>query len=223
MGGGIAQLAAEKEIPVRLKDVNFEAIGRGLKAAADIFSKAFKRKKITVYEMKRKMALISGATDFSGFKTQDVVIEAIVEDLNVKKKVLAETYSFCKESVILASNTSSLSITEIGRDLPHPENFVGMHFFNPVHKMPLIEVIRGEKTNDQALATIYSLSKKLGKTPIVVKDGPGFLVNRLLMPYLNEAVFILGDGHSIEYIDKALLKCPWGPFSLLTKLGLMSP
>jgi len=222
MGGGIAQLAAEKEISVRLKDVNFEAIGKGLRAAQDIFSKALKRKKINSYEMKRKMALISGSTDYSGFKSEDVVIEAIVEDINVKRKVLAETASHCKEDVILASNTSSLSITEIGRDLPKPENFVGMHFFNPVHRMPLIEVIRGEKTNDEAAATIYALSKKLGKTPIVVKDGPGFLVNRLLMPYLNESVFILADGNSIEYIDKSLLKfgMPMGPLLLIDEIGI---
>lgn len=222
MGGGIAQLVSEKEIPVRLKDVNFEAIGKGLRAAQEVFSKALKKKKINIYEMKRKMALISGSTDYSGFRNEDVVIEAIVEDLDIKRKVLAETAKNCKENVIIASNTSSLSITEIGRDLPRPENFVGMHFFNPVHRMPLIEVIRGEKTSHEAAATIYALSKKLGKTPIIVKDGPGFLVNRLLMPYLNEAVYILGDGNSIESIDKALLKfgMPMGPLLLIDEIGI---
>ena len=131
------------------------------------------------------MVSFRGTTDYSGFKNLDIVIEAIVEDVNVKKKVLADTAAQCRPDVVMATNTSSLSVSEIGRDLPHPENFVGMHFFNPVHKMPLIEVIRGDKTNDVSTATIYNLAKKMGKTPIVVKDGPGFLVNRLLMPYSN--------------------------------------
>jgi len=222
MGGGIAQLGAEKEISVRLKDIDLAAIGRGLKAAEDIFEKGLKRKKINKYEFKRKMGLISGTTDYSGFKTADVVIEAIVEDVNVKKRVLAETAKACRDDVVLATNTSSLSVSEIGRDLPKPEQFVGMHFFNPVHKMPLIEVIRSDKTNDVSTATIYDLSKKMGKTPIVVKDGPGFLVNRLLMPYLNESCYILSNGHSVEFVDKALLKfgMPMGPLHLIDEIGI---
>jgi 3-hydroxyacyl-CoA dehydrogenase/enoyl-CoA hydratase/3-hydroxybutyryl-CoA epimerase len=222
MGGGIAQLGAEKDIPVRLKDIGLEAIGKGLKAAADIFYKAMKRKRITKYEFARKNGLISGGTDYAGFKNLDVVIEAIVEDLNIKKKVLSELATYTKENVILASNTSSLSITEMAKALVKPENFVGMHFFNPVHRMPLIEVIRGEKTSDVACATIYALSKKMGKTPIVVKDGPGFLVNRLLMPYLNEACFVLGDGASVETIDNALLNfgMPMGPLHLIDEIGI---
>ncbi len=222
MGGGIAQLAAEKEISVRLKDVNFEAIGKGLKAAIDIFGKSVKRKKMTKYEFKRKMSLISGGTNYAGFKNLDVVVEAIVEDINIKKKVLAELETQTREDAIIASNTSSLSINEMAKAMARPENFVGMHFFNPVNKMPLIEVIRGEKTSDRAAATIYALSKRMGKTPIVVKDGPGFLVNRLLMPYLNEACFTLGDGASIEFIDKTLLKfgMPMGPLHLIDEIGI---
>jgi len=222
MGGGIAQLAAEKEMIVRLKDITFEAIGKGLKAANEIFSKAMKRKKLTRYDYKRKMGLISGGTDFAGFKTLDVVVEAIVEDLNVKKKVLGDLVKYCKDDVIIASNTSSLRINDMAVALTKPENFVGMHFFNPVNKMPLIEVIRGEKTSDEATATIFALCKKMGKTPIVVKDGPGFLVNRLLMPYLNEACYVLGDGASVEFIDKALLKfgMPMGPLHLIDEVGL---
>jgi 3-hydroxyacyl-CoA dehydrogenase/enoyl-CoA hydratase/3-hydroxybutyryl-CoA epimerase len=222
MGGGIAQLAAERDISVRLKDISLDAIGKGLKAAADIFSKALKRRKINKYEYQRKNGLISGGTDYSGFKSIDVVIEAIVEDLNVKKKVLAELETFTKPEVILASNTSSLSISEMSKALARPENFAGMHFFNPVHRMPLIEVIRGEKTSDLACATVYALSKKMGKTPIVVKDGPGFLVNRLLMPYLNEACYVLSDGASVETIDKALLDfgMPMGPLHLIDEIGI---
>ncbi|MCC6277069.1 MAG: enoyl-CoA hydratase/isomerase family protein [Oligoflexia bacterium] len=222
MGGGIAQLAAERDMQVRLKDITYDAIGKGLKAANDIFKKSVQRKKMTSFDFKRKMGLISGTLDYSGFKTLDVVIEAIVEDMNVKKKVLADMVKSCREDVIIASNTSSLSITEMATAVPHPENFVGMHFFNPVNKMPLIEVIRGEKTSDRAAATVFALSKKMGKTPIIVKDGPGFLVNRLLLPYLNEACFTLGDGASIEFIDKACLKfgMPMGPLHLIDEVGI---
>lgn len=222
MGGGIAQLGAEKGVAVRLKDLNYDAIGKGLKAAADIFGKSLKRRRIDKYAYARKMNLISGTTDYSGFKTLDVVVEAIVEDMNIKKKVLGELAGHCKDDVILASNTSSLSITEMATGVHKPENFVGMHFFNPVNKMPLIEVIRGEKTGDWAAATIFDLSKKMGKFPIMVKDGPGFLVNRLLMPYLNEACYVLADGASVERIDKALLKfgMPMGPLHLIDEVGI---
>ncbi len=222
MGGGIAQLAADKNMMVRVKDVNLDAIAKGIKTAADLFSKDVKRKKINKFEYQRKMDHISGGVDFAGFKTLDVVIEAIVEDINVKKKVLAEVAGQCKDDVIIASNTSSLSINEISSALPKPENFVGMHFFNPVAKMPLIEVIRGEKTSDKAAATIFALSKRMGKTPIVVKECPGFLVNRLLMPYLNEACYVFSEGESIENIDKALLNfgMPMGPMHLIDEVGI---
>lgn len=222
MGGGIAQLGADKDLFVRIKDINTGALAKGIKAANDLFAKAVKKKRLSKYDHHRKISLISATTDYSGFKTLDVVIEAIVEDMNVKKKVLAELATQCKDDVILASNTSSLSITEMATAVPHPENFVGMHFFNPVHMMPLIEVIRGEKSSDVAVTTIFNLSKKMGKTPVIVKDGPGFLVNRLLLPYLNEACYVLGDGASIERIDKALLNfgMPMGPLHLIDEVGI---
>ncbi|MBK9294143.1 MAG: enoyl-CoA hydratase/isomerase family protein [Oligoflexia bacterium] len=222
MGGGIAQLAADKGMSVRVKDVSLDAITKGLKTANDLFSKDLKRKKITKYDLSRKMSLISGGVDYAGFKELDVIIEAIVEDMNIKKKVLSEMASFCKADAIVASNTSSLSITEMSTAWPNRENFVGMHFFNPVNKMPLIEVIRGTHTSDKACATIFALSKKMGKTPIVVKDGPGFLVNRLLLPYLNEACYVFAEGLSVEYIDKTLLKfgMPMGPLHLIDEVGI---
>lgn len=222
MGGGIAQLFADKGIATRLKDINNDALGKGFQAARVIWDKEFKRKKLNSFEFSKKMDLISGGTTFDGFKTVDLVVEAIVEDMNIKKKVITETASHCKENVIIATNTSSLSVTEMGQAMPKKENFVGMHFFNPVNKMPLVEVIRGDKTSDEAVVTIFELSKKMGKFPVVVKDGPGFLVNRLLLPYLNEAVYLLGEGMSIETIDKYYLDfgMPMGPLHLIDEIGI---
>lgn len=223
MGGGIAQVAADRGINVRMKDINNDALALGFRHASDIFAKYMKRKKITKFEYDEKMSHISGTLDYSGFKMIDVVVEAIVEDMNIKKKVLAETASKCRPNTIIATNTSSLSVTEMAEAVPHQENFVGMHFFNPVDKMPLVEVIRGPKTSDLATATIFELSKKMGKTPVVVKDGPGFLVNRLLMPYLIETMFILQDGMAIDVVDRYYTHkfgMPMGPFRLMDEVGL---
>lgn len=222
MGGGIAQLGADKGLEVRMKDINTNAIAIGFQQAQSIWGKLLYKRKITQSDYDQKLARISGGTGFDGFKNTDVVVEAIVEDMNIKKKVLAETFEHCKPDVILATNTSSLSVTEMGADLKKPENFVGMHFFNPVHKMPLVEVVRGAKSSDVAVATIFDLCKKMGKTPVVMKDGPGFLVNRLLLPYLNEAVYLLEEGYSIEDIDKAFLKfgMPMGPLHLIDEIGI---
>lgn len=223
MGGGIAYQGADKGIHVRMKDINNEALGKGLAHARKIWDKAMKRKRVTKYEVADKMAHISAGTDYSGFKSMDVVIEAIVENMEIKKKVIAETYNQCKPDVIIATNTSSLSVTEMAEADPRPENFVGMHFFNPVDKMPLVEVIRGPKTSDEATATIFELSKKMGKTPIVVKDGVGFLVNRLLIPYLIEAAFFLQEGMEIQKVDDVFVKkfgMPMGPFHLMDEVGI---
>lgn len=223
MGGGIAQVAADRGIHVRMKDITNEALRLGFRHAADIFGKYLKRKRLTKYEYEAKMALISGGLDFSGFGQMDVVVEAIVEDMNVKKKVIAETVKHCKPTAIIATNTSSLSVTEMAEAHPRPENFVGMHFFNPVDKMPLVEVIRGPKTSDVATATIFELAKKMGKTPVVVRDGPGFLVNRLLLPYMIEAMFILQDGMAVDLVDRWYTHkfgMPMGPFRLMDEVGL---
>jgi 3-hydroxyacyl-CoA dehydrogenase/enoyl-CoA hydratase/3-hydroxybutyryl-CoA epimerase len=169
------------------------------------------------------MSLVTGGLDFSGFKTLDLVVEAIVEDMNIKKRVIAETAAQMRPDAILATNTSSLSVTEMGSAHPRPENFVGMHFFNPVHKMPLVEVIRSPQSSDRAVMSVFELSKKMGKMPVVVKDGPGFLVNRLLLPYMAEAAFLLQEGMSIATVDKAFVKkfgMPMGPFALMDEVGL---
>jgi 3-hydroxyacyl-CoA dehydrogenase/enoyl-CoA hydratase/3-hydroxybutyryl-CoA epimerase len=223
MGGGIAQVAADKGIEVRMKDISNEALALGYKSAQDIWTKELSRKKINKYELAAKMSRITGGLDFAGFKQIDVVVEAIVEDMNIKKKVIAEVARNCREDAIIATNTSSLSVTEMAEAAPHPENFVGMHFFNPVNKMPLVEVIRGPKTSDEATATIFDLSKRMGKTPVVVKDGPGFLVNRLLMPYLIETLFLLQDGMAIDVVDRYYTHhfgMPMGPFRLMDEVGL---
>ncbi len=223
MGGGIAQLAADKGFFVRMKDINNEALALGFRHASEIFNKALKRKRITKYDLESKMSRISGTLDYSGFKQMDVVVEAIVEDMEIKKKVIAETAKHCNPKTIIATNTSSLSVTQMAEAMPNPENFLGMHFFNPVDKMPLVEVIRGPKTSDEATATIFDLAKKMGKIPVVVKDGPGFLVNRLLMPYMIEAMFLLQDGMSVESVDRWYTHkfgMPMGPFRLMDEVGL---
>lgn len=223
MGGGIAYVAADKGIYVRMKDINWAAIGLGLRHAQDLWQKLVKRKSITKFDFQQKMDRVSGTLDYSGFGHMELVVEAIVEDMEIKKKVIAETAKNMRPDAIIATNTSSLSVNEMSAGHPDPRYFAGMHFFNPVDKMPLVEVIRGEKTSDETIATVYELSKKMGKLPVVVKDGPGFLVNRLLLPYMAEAAFLLQEGMSIETVDKAYVKSfgmPMGPFALMDEVGL---
>lgn len=222
MGGGIAQLLADKNISTRMKDLTPQALSLGMQSAGVIFKKQVSRKKINKRQYLQKLNLISPVLDFTGFKTTDTVVEAIVENMDVKKKVLAELEGYVSPECVIASNTSSLSISKMQTALKNPERFVGMHFFNPVSKMPLIEVIRGEKTNDEAVTTVFQLSKALGKYPIVVKDAPGFLVNRLLGPYLNEAAYMVGEGVPIEQLDQALLAfgMPMGPVELIDEVGI---
>ncbi|MDG0818215.1 3-hydroxyacyl-CoA dehydrogenase NAD-binding domain-containing protein [Bdellovibrio svalbardensis] len=223
MGGGIAYVAADKGIQVRMKDLSSDALGKGLKHASDLWMKLLKRKSIDKYQFQQKMDMVSVSTDYSGFKNLDVVVEAIVEDMGIKQKVIGECAGQMRPDAIIATNTSSLSVTEMSKGHPRPEYFAGMHFFNPVNKMPLVEVIRGEKTSDETIATIFELTKRMGKMPVVVKDGPGFLVNRLLLPYMGEAAFLMQEGMSIEAVDKAYVKefgMPMGPFELMDEVGL---
>jgi 3-hydroxyacyl-CoA dehydrogenase/enoyl-CoA hydratase/3-hydroxybutyryl-CoA epimerase len=222
MGGGIAQLFAQKDIPSRMKDVNMKGLEIGFGAITKLFLKQVKTKKLNSRQYQQKLNLIQGCLDFSGFNSVDVVVEAVVENMDIKKKVFAELENHISETCVVASNTSSLSINEMQKAFKRPERFVGMHFFNPVHKMPLIEVIRGEKSSDEAVSRVFQLSKRLGKYPVVVKDGPGFLVNRLLAPYLNEATWLLAQGCPIPEIDNALLNfgMPMGPIELIDEVGV---
>ena len=221
MGGGIAQLLAYRGLEVRLKDIKPDAIGLGLRHAQQAFDKAVKRRRLEKREAKKMMQRISPTLDYSGFGASDVVIEAVIERMDVKKAVLREAETNAPGAII-SSNTSSLSITEMQNALSRPRDFAGMHFFNPVDRMPLVEVVRGAQSSDEAVATVFALARRLEKTPVIVKDGAGFLVNRILAPYLNEAGWLLTDGVSVQEVDKALLDfgMPMGPFRLLDEIGL---
>jgi len=222
MGGGIAQLLAHSDIAVRLKDINGEALARGMQHARQIFDRAVRRNRMSRREAGQKMDLIAPTLDNTGLGTVDLVIEAVVERMDVKKSVLRDAESRVRHDTILTSNTSSLSITEMQSALERPANFCGMHFFNPVHRMPLVEIIRGRDTSDAAVATVHALARRLDKTPVIVNDGPGFLVNRILSPYLNEAGWLLQEGAAVDAIDEALLEfgMPMGPLRLLDEIGL---
>lgn len=223
MGGGIGYVSADKGIVTRMKDISNEGIALGLRSAHALWQRQAEKRRLTPYEYKQRASHLTGGLDYSGFQQADVVVEAIVEDMNVKKKVIAEAAAHCRPDCIMATNTSSLSVTEMAKAHPHPQNFLGMHFFNPVHLMPLVEVIRGPETCDEAVATIFNLAKKMGKTPVVVKDGPGFLVNRLLLPLMGESLFLLEAGMAIETVDRYFTHkfgMPMGPFRLLDEVGL---
>lgn len=222
MGGGIAWLFSKSDISVRMKDLNWKAIGKGYEAAAQNYAYLKKTRKLDERQVNLKMHHISGTTDFSGFENIDIVIEAVVEDLEIKKKVLAETESHIRKDAVLATNTSSLAVTDMAKGLKDPSRFVGMHFFNPVNRMPLVEVVGGKQSSPEAIAFTVALTKKLGKTPIVVKDCAGFLVNRILLPYLNEAGLLFQEGAKVEQVDKLLYQfgMPMGPFTLLDEIGI---
>lgn len=222
MGGGIAQLAAHNGIPVRLKDVRYEAILPALRTARKLWERQLRRRRITSRELDQKMAFIAPTLDDTGMKHVDLVIEAVVEDLGVKQTVLAALERRLDERAVFASNTSSLPISDIASRAMHPERVVGLHFFNPVHRMPLVEIIAGRRSSPEAIATVQALAIKLGKVPVIVRDGPGFLVNRILTFYLNEAIRMLGEGVRIEAADRAMkaFGMPMGPFELLDEVGL---
>ncbi len=222
MGGGIAQLVSDKKIPVRVKDINDKALGGALKEARHIYEGALKRRKITKAELELKMGLISVGLTTQGFRRCDILIEAVVEDLGVKRKVFQELGELAAPEVILASNTSSLSVTKMAEVTRHPGRVIGLHFFNPVNRMPLVEVIRAEQTSEETLERTVQFARLLGKTVIVVKDAPGFLVNRLLLPYMNEAAYLLGEGLGAEQIDRLVEKfgMPMGPIELADQVGI---
>lgn len=223
MGGGIAQLVVDKtDADVRMRDIAMKAIGGGLKAAAKIWKKKVERRRMTRGDMQRKLARITGTTDWSGFPRTDMVIEAVVESLPIKRQVLSEFEGLAKPGAIFATNTSTIPITQIAAEAKRPEDVVGMHFFNPVDRMPLVEVIRGEKTSDVAMVTAAALARKMGKTVVYCNDGPGFVVNRILGPYMNESGFLLQEGNSIESLDKAMIDfgMPMGPMALLDEVGI---
>jgi 3-hydroxyacyl-CoA dehydrogenase/enoyl-CoA hydratase/3-hydroxybutyryl-CoA epimerase len=222
MGGGIAHLLADKGVTVIMKDIGLPGLEIGVQSALSLFKKSLKRKSITQRQFEQKLNRIAPTTTYDGFKGAEVVIEAVVEKMEVKQAVLKELENYVQDSCVIATNTSSLSVSKMQSVMAHPERFAGMHFFNPVHRMPLVEVIRGEKSSDHAVSQIFQFSKQIGKTPIVVKDSPGFLVNRLLMPYLTEAAVMVSEGVKIEEMDPAMLDfgMPMGPIELIDEVGL---
>jgi 3-hydroxyacyl-CoA dehydrogenase/enoyl-CoA hydratase/3-hydroxybutyryl-CoA epimerase len=222
MGGGISWLFSNNYINVRMKDISLKGISIGFKQIWEIYSGLIKKRRLKPNDAMAKSVHITSTTSNSGVKQADLILEAIVEDLQIKQKTLAEIEALTKEGAIIATNTSSLLIKDIGSVLKRPENFVGMHFFNPVNKMPLVEVVKGEKTSEVAVATIVNLARKLGKTPIVVGDSAGFVVNRLLLTFMNEALFCLEETGDVEHIDKIVTDfgMPMGPFLLADEVGL---
>ncbi len=222
MGGGIAWLFAQNNQAPIMKDITPVALELGLKQASTNFSGAVKRRRMTPDEFQRKMRSIEPTTNFEGFKSVDLVVEAVVENMDVKKKVFAELEGYVRKDTILTSNTSSLSLEEMSKALVDSTRFAGLHFFNPVNKMPLVEIITHEKVSKDTIDTLYKWTLDVKKTPIVVKDGPGFLVNRILGAYLNEASYLLEEGVSMEAIDDAALNfgMPMGPFRLIDEIGI---
>jgi len=223
MGSGIAAVAAmQAGVPVRLKDADLPRVGKGLRAVADVIEDRVRRKSATRLEAARQMALVSGGDGFAGFRRADLVVEAVFEDLVVKQAVLREVEAATRPECLFASNTSTIPIGRIAEASAHPETVVGMHFFSPVQRMPLLEVIAAERTAPRTVVTAVAFGRRLGKTVIVVRDHPGFFVNRILLPYLNEACRLLTEGVPIEAIDGAMTAWgfPVGPITLLDEVGL---
>ncbi|MCS0161382.1 fatty acid oxidation complex subunit alpha FadJ [Vibrio alginolyticus] len=223
MGAGISHVSVAKaKVPVRIKDVSNDGVLNALNYNYKLFEKQRKRRILSKADLQAKMLQLSGGVDFTSFNHIDVVTEAVFEDLDLKQKMVADIEANAKTETIFATNTSSLPIHKIAEKAERPENVVGLHYFSPVEKMPLVEVIPHETTSDETVSTVVALAKKQGKTPIVVKDKAGFYVNRILAPYMNEAAHILLANEPIEKIDTALLDFgfPVGPITLLDEVGV---
>jgi len=222
MGGGIAYQSALKGVPIVMKDIAREGLDAGMAEARKQFGKRVSKGRMNSEKMLDAMLTITPSLDYSGFDQVDVVVEAVVENPEVKKKVLAEVEQQVKDTAVIATNTSTISITSLADALQRPENFCGMHFFNPVPVMPLVEVIRGPGSSTSAVATVVAYAKALGKTPIVVNDCPGFLVNRILFPYFGAFSHLLRDGADYRVVDRVMERFGWpmGPAYLLDVIGM---
>lgn len=222
MGAGIASVALQQGTLVRMKDADHGRVAKGFAAVREVFKERLTKRQITRTELSDLMSLLGGTTDYSGFANVDLVIEAVFEDLDVKHEVLREVEAVIAPSAIFASNTSTIPIGRIAEVSERPERVLGMHFFSPVHKMPLLEVITTAATDTDVTASVVAYGKKLGKTVIVVRDGPGFYVNRILTPYINEAGRLLDQGAAVDAVDTALLDFgfPVGPITLVDEVGL---
>jgi 3-hydroxybutyryl-CoA dehydrogenase len=224
MGNGIAQVCALAGVSVLMLDVDEKRVARGREAITTGLERLVKKAKLSPAERDVALDRLRGATDYGALGDCDLVIEAATEDEALKQKVLRQVDALAKDGAIVATNTSSISITKLAAALRRPARFLGLHFFNPVPLMALVEVVRGRQTDDATVETAVALAKRLGKTPVVVKDSPGFVVNRLLCPMLNEAVLAYGEGIATAAdIDEAMkLGCnhPIGPLALADLIGL---
>ena len=224
MGTGIVQVGALSGLSVVVMDIDEARVAKGRAAVTGALEKLVKKEKLSAADRDAALGRLRGTTDYSALGTCDFIIEAATEDEPLKLKILRQMDAIAKNDAILATNTSSISITKLGAATRRPARFVGLHFFNPVPLMALVEVVRGRQTDDATVETAVALAKRLGKTPVVVKDSPGFVVNRLLCPMLNEAVLAYGEGiASAKDIDEAMkLGCnhPIGPLALADLIGL---
>jgi len=223
MGGGIASVSAiNAGLPVRIKDINLAGVNHALQTSWELLSNKVKRRHLSTAQRDQQMARITCGTDYQGFSQRDLVIEAVFEDLALKQQMVSEVEEHCLPHTIFASNTSSLPIAHIAANAQRPENVIGLHYFSPVEKMPLVEVIPHAATSEHTLSSTVALARKQGKTAIVVADKPGFYVNRILAPYINEAMRCLLKGEPIDHIDRALVKFgfPVGPIQLLDEVGI---
>ena len=223
MGGGIAYVTMKNaNLPVRIKDIAHQGISNALSYSYDRLIRQVKRRFMRKSEMQKKLSMLTGTTDYSGFRNVDMVVEAVFEDLDLKQQMVKDIEANCNEQTVFATNTSSIPITQIAKKAKRPENIVGLHYFSPVDKMPLVEIIAHNKTSAKTIATTCEFARKQGKTPVVVKDEAGFFVNRILMPYMNEVAYLLLEGEPVEKIDKALLNFgfPVGPLALMDEVGV---
>lgn len=224
MGNGIAQACAVAGLPVTMVDISDAAVQKGVATIAGSLDRLIKKDKLTAADKDAALARITTSTDYAALGTADIVIEAATENFDLKVKILKQLEGAVKDGAILASNTSSISITKLAAVVAHPDRFIGMHFFNPVPLMALVELIRGLQTSDETHARVDALARQLGKSPITVKNAPGFVVNRILVPMINEAFFVLAENlASPEEIDEGMkLGCnhPIGPLALADMIGL---
>ncbi|MEX6284314.1 fatty acid oxidation complex subunit alpha FadJ [Providencia hangzhouensis] len=223
MGGGIAYVTAfQGKLPVRIKDISDKGVTQALRYSWDLLTQRVIKRRLLARERAAVMARVSGTLSYQGLENANVIIEAVFEDLALKQKMVAEVEKMSKQQAIFASNTSSLPIHQIAQNATHPEKVIGLHYFSPVDKMPLVEVIPHQHTDETTIATVVALAKRQGKTAIVVGDDAGFYVNRILAPFLCEAAQCLVEGESIEHIDRALVEFgfPVGPFNLLDEVGI---
>jgi 3-hydroxyacyl-CoA dehydrogenase/enoyl-CoA hydratase/3-hydroxybutyryl-CoA epimerase len=222
MGAGIAQLAAVKGCEVVVQEVNEEALGAGILRIKRLFDQAVAKRVLSAEEAQRRLSAVRGTLTWEGFNNLDVVVEAALEDLAVKRPLFRELEARTRPTTVLATNTSSLPVTQLQEGLAHPERVAGLHFFNPVHKMPLVEVARAPATDERTMAELTAWAIALGKMPVQVRDSPGFVVNRVLMPYLNEAVLLVAEGLKIDQVDHVMRRfgMPMGPLELLDQIGL---